>query len=268
VLAIQADRTLEAFNILGETSLQYGHTAPLLDFWTGALLAMSAVAILLRPGSARGFLLASWVWLTLVAGSVLTIDALFAPRVLPALPALVLGPALILDRAWLAVTSLTGRLGTYLVAVPVVVLLGLALQANLHDYFDVQVIERQPAGRFTLLASYATTIDARYRLYAVGSPDWSFASETPRFVVPEADVLNIRDGQLGLPLDHIPASKGVAFLVENGAANFGERMDAIQRSYPAGHTDVISERPGSPTFTSYHVEHPDLLAANPAATQD
>ena len=33
---------------MGETSLQYGHTAPLLDFWTGGLLAMSALAILLR----------------------------------------------------------------------------------------------------------------------------------------------------------------------------------------------------------------------------
>ena len=158
VLAIQAERTLEAFNILGETSLQYGHPAPLLDFWTGALLAMSAIAILLRPGSARGFLLASWVWLTLVAGSVLTIDALFSPRVLLALPALVLGPALLLDRAWHAVTSLAGRIGTYGFAMPGGALLGLALQANMHDYFDVQVIERQPAGRFTLLASYAATL--------------------------------------------------------------------------------------------------------------
>ena len=268
VLAIQADRTLEAFNILGETSLQYGHPTPLLDFWTGALLAMSAIAILLRPGSARGFLLASWVWLTLVAGSVLTVDALFSPRVLLALPALVLGPALILDRAWLAVTSLAGRLGTYLLAVPVVVVLGLALQSNVHDYFDVQVIERQPAGRFTLLASYAATIEAHYRLYAVGGDDWSFASETPRFVVPDADVVNIRNGPLALPLDHIPTSKGVAFLVESGASDSGERMDAIQRSYPVGHADVISERPGSPAFTSYLVEHADLLAANPAATQD
>ena len=268
VVTIQVDRTLEAFNILGETSLQYGHPTPLLDFWTGALLAMSAVAILLRPGSARGFLLASWVWLTLVAGSVLTVDALFSPRVLPALPALVLGPALLLDRAWLALSSLVGRLGTALFAVPVAVLLGLALQSNVHDYFDVQVIERQPAGRFTLLASYAAAIDAHYRLYAVGGDDWSFASETPRFVVPNADVVNIRNGPLALPLDHIPASKGVAFLVENGASDSGGRMDAIQRSYPAGHTDVISERPGSPTFTSYLVEHADLLAADPGAMQD
>ena len=49
VLAIQAQRTLEAFNIRGETSLEYGHPGPLFDFWTDALLAMGALAILLRP---------------------------------------------------------------------------------------------------------------------------------------------------------------------------------------------------------------------------
>src|SRR5439155_9321148 len=77
VLAIQAQHTLEAFHIRGETSLEYGHPAPLFDFWTGALLAMGALGILLRPGSARGLLLASWVWLALILGSVVVTDALY-----------------------------------------------------------------------------------------------------------------------------------------------------------------------------------------------
>ena len=34
VLVIQIQHTLEAFNIRGETSLQYGHPAPLLDYVT------------------------------------------------------------------------------------------------------------------------------------------------------------------------------------------------------------------------------------------
>ena len=268
VLAIQAERTLEAFNILGETSLQYGHPAPLLDFWTGALLAMSAIAILLRPGSARGFLLALWVWLTLLAGSVLTVDALFSPRVLLVLPALLLGPALILDRAWSAVTALSGRIGTYAFALPVVALLGLALQANMHDYFDVQVVQREPAGRFTLLASYAAGIQNRYRLYAIGQTDWTLTSEAPRFLVPTVAAVNVRDGPLALPLDHIPQDRGVAFLVENGTADFSQRLDAIQRAYPVGHGEVVFERPGNPTLTSYLVEHADLVTASPGAVQD
>jgi 4-amino-4-deoxy-L-arabinose transferase-like glycosyltransferase len=268
VLAIQTQHTLEAFNIRGETSLQYGHTAPLLDIWTGALLATSLLAILLRFGSWRSFLLVAWVWLTLFAGSVLTIDALFSPRVLLVLPALVLGPALILDRAWRGFTSLAGPIGTYAFAGPVIVVLGLALQANAHDYFDIQVVDRQPAGRFTVLANYAYSIGDRYRLYAIGRDDWSLTSEAPRFVNPNADAVNVRSQPLGLPLERIPNSKGVAFLVENSAGDYAARMDAIHRGYPAGHEEVLFERPDSPVFTSYLVEHAELMAANPGASLD
>src|SRR5579859_8155621 len=95
VLAIQADHTLEAFHIRGETSLEYGHPGPLFDFWTGALLAMGALAICFRlfSGSGRGILLASWLWLALLLGSVLTTDAMFSPHIVVAIPALVLGAA-------------------------------------------------------------------------------------------------------------------------------------------------------------------------------
>ena len=66
-----------------------------------------------------------------------------------------------------------------------------------------------------------------------------------------------------------PASKGVAFLVENGADNFAQRMSAIRSAYPDGRALVISERPGGPpTFTSYLVENPALVEAAPAAARD
>ncbi|TMF02813.1 MAG: glycosyltransferase family 39 protein, partial [Chloroflexi bacterium] len=149
VLALQVRNTLEAFNMRGETSLQYGHPTPLLDPWTGGLLAMSALAALFRLGSARGVLLATWVWSALIVGSVLTLDALFSPRVLIALPALVLGPALVLEQAWRGLTRVAGHAGTYVFGASVIALLALALVANVDDYFNVQVVRRQPADRFT-----------------------------------------------------------------------------------------------------------------------
>jgi 4-amino-4-deoxy-L-arabinose transferase-like glycosyltransferase len=269
VLAIQVQHTLEAFNFGGETSLEYGHPGPLFDFWTDALLAMGAIAILLRFGSARGILLASWVWLALILGSVLTTDAFFSPHLVVAIPGLMLAPALVLDRAWLGVTALAGRVGTYVFAVPVAVLLGLALQGNVHDYFDIQVVERQPAGRFTLLANYAGSINASYRLYVIGRDDFTLDYDTPRFLVPLPDAIDIRSAPLALPLDRIPANKGVAFLVENSADDFAQRINAIRRAYPDGRAENITERPGGPpTFTSYLVENSALSAANPAATRD
>jgi uncharacterized membrane protein len=268
VLAIQAQHSLEAFNIRGETSLQYGRTGPLFDFWTDALLAMGALGILLRLGSARGFLLASWVWLALILGSVMTTDALFSPHVLVALPALMLAPALLLDRAWLGVTRLAGRMGTYAFAVPLALLLGLALQANVHDYFEVQVRDSQAAGRFTVLSKYAASINASYRLYVIGRGDWTLNYDTPHFLVPNADAVDVRNASLTLPLDRIPASKGVAFLVENGADDYAQRMSALQQNYPSGQGKVLFERPGSPVLTSYLVENSALTAADPAAVRD
>ena len=268
VLAIQIQHTLEAFNIRGETSLQYGHPSPLLDFWTGDLLAMGAIGTLLRLGSSRGALLAGWVWLTLFVGSVLTVDALFSPRVLLTLPALAIGAALVLDSAWHGVSRLAGQGGTRAFAVPVLAVLGLALQANVHDYFDVQVVDREPAGRFTLLANYAQTIADRYRMYAIGREDWSLTNEPTRFLLPSADAVNVRNTSLALPLAAIPADKGVAFLVENGVPDFDQRMALIQRTYPNGRQTVLAQSSGNAVFTSYLVEYADLVAANPGAARN
>jgi 4-amino-4-deoxy-L-arabinose transferase-like glycosyltransferase len=269
VVGIQAVRTLEAFNIDGETSLQYGHPGPLFDVWTGGLLALSAAATLLSFASSRGVLHATWVWSALLFGSVLTVDALFSPRVLLALPALVLAPALMLDRVWRGVTQVSGRIGTYLFGVLLLGVLALALQANMHDYFDLQIVQRQPANRFTLLANYAQPLAERYRLYAIGTDDFSFSSEAPRFLLPNADAVNVRSTPLSLPLDLIPSTRGVAFLVENSARDYPQRMALLHRWYATGHEEVITDtRTGKPVFTSYIVENADLSAANPDAARN
>ncbi len=213
-------------------------------------------------------MLAGWVWLTLFVGSALTVDALFSPRVLLALPALAIGVALVLDRAWGGVTRLAGQAGTLAFALPVVAVLGLALQANVHDYFDVQVVERQPAGRFTVLANYAKTIGAGYRMYAIGREDWSLNNEPTRFLLPNADAVNVRNTSLSLLLAAVPANKGVAFLVENSMPDFDQRMALIQRTYPNGRATVLAQRSGSAVFTSYLVENAELVAANPSAARD
>jgi hypothetical protein len=137
-----------------------------------------------------------------------------------------------------------------------------------HDYFDVQVVERQPASRFTVLSNYAASINATYRLYVIGRPDWTLMYDTPRFLIPNPDAVDVRNAAVALPLDRIPSSKGVAFLVENGADDFTQRMDAIRGAYPDARETVIFVRPGEPMFTSYLVENPVLVATSPGATRD
>jgi hypothetical protein len=150
----------------------------------------------------------------------------------------------------------------------VLAVLGLALQANAHDFFDVQVVERQPAGRFTVLATYARTIADRYRMYAIGREDWSLTNEPARFLLPNVDGVNVRNGSLDLPLAAVPTDKGVAFLVENGVTDYDQRMAALERTYPNGKQMVHAQRSGSPVFTSYLVENVELVAANPSAARN
>jgi hypothetical protein len=184
------------------------------------------------------------------------------------LPALALGAALVLERAWQGVSFLAGRAGTLAFAAPVLVVLGLALHANAHDFFDVQVVERQPAGRFTLLATYAQTIADRYRMYAIGREDWSLTNEPARFLLPNVDAVNVRNTSLSLPLAPIPTNKGVAFLVENGTTDYDLRMAAIEAAYPSGRQTVVAQHAGTAVFTSYLVENSDLVAANPGAARN
>jgi hypothetical protein len=105
----------------------------------------------------------------------------------------------------------------------------------------------------------------RYRLYVIGRDDWTLEYETPRFLVPGADAVNVRSNPLELPLTTIPADKGVAFVVEAGASDFSQRMAAIRSAYPEGQESQVSARPGNPTFTAYVVDHGALIAANPSA---
>ena len=131
-----------------------------------------------------------------------------------------------------------------------------------------QVVERQPAGRFTVLATYARTIADRYRMYAIGREDWSLTNEPTRFLMPNPDAVNVRNASLSLPLAAIPADKGVAFLVESDVPDFDQRMTSIQRTYPNGRQMVVAQSTGNPVFTSYLVENADLVAANPGAARN
>jgi hypothetical protein len=61
VVGTQLVNALSAFNLRGETSVQYGHSGPLLDFWTapffvlGVAYAIARVRLRAASCSRRGF---------------------------------------------------------------------------------------------------------------------------------------------------------------------------------------------------------------------
>lgn len=262
VLEWQVAHTLAAFNLRGETSQHYGQTAPLLDAWTGALFVLGAALITSQWRRARSLLLASWLWLTLLLGSVLTVDALDSTRVIVVLAVTALAPALVIDAGWRATAGRLGIVGSRFFAAFAVVLLLVAARANVIDYFTVHVRTMEPEGFYTVLSHYVLTVNGRYRVYLLGNHDVSLRYDTIHFLVPRVDGINLRDRPLSLPLAEVPERKGVVFIV---TSRRDPRLTAIEAHYPGGDVVKHTDNLGAKQFYSYRVERAQLLAANPAA---
>jgi 4-amino-4-deoxy-L-arabinose transferase-like glycosyltransferase len=266
VLWHQFTNSMTAFNLRGETSLQYNQLAPLLDRWSGPLFVLGLALVTLRPASPRHFLLTSWFWLTLLLASVLTVDALFSPRIIVMLGVLAILPCLVIDLGWRALTGRFGAAGAWggggLLAAFFV---GLTATSNAIGYFDLHVRTMEPEGFFTVLARFVQPINGRYRVYLLAGADASLRYDTVRFLVPEIDGVNVRDRSLGLPLDRVPAAKGVVFIDPSPA---DPRFAALRAVYPGGALEEHRDNHGTIVFYSYRVDHATLLSAAPAAAID
>lgn len=253
VLRIHAQRTLEAFNRTGETSLQYGRRGALLDFWTAALLPLALLAVFARVAERQYFLLAAWIVLTLIIGSVLTIDAPFAPRLVALIPALLVLPALALDAAWRGITTAFGRSGSLAFGVVVVLLLALALTSNSRGYFDRYVNREQPRDFHTELAYYLRSTGTAYRYYLIGVDGPSLRYDTPHFLAPDIEGTDVGSRPLALPIRDVPRGKGLVFIVESGAPDADARLGAIDHVYPGARADLHRSKLGVALFATRQV---------------
>jgi hypothetical protein len=86
-----------------------------------------------------------------------------------------------------------------------------------------------------------------------------------RFLVPEIDGVNVRDRSLGLPLDRVPAAKGVVFIDPSPA---DPRFAALRAVYPGGVLAAHRDNHGIIAFYSYRVDQAMLLSAQPGAAID
>ena len=265
VLWVQFVKSVGAFNYFGETSMQYGQRAPLLDFWSGALSVLGLALAMARARRPAYLLVVSWFWLTLLLGSVLTVDAMFSPHIVAALGTLAILPALALDAGWQIVGAVFDKWGKR-VAVTLVAAFSLLIAgANYIDYFQTHTNTMEPESFFTVLSRYAEQVNDRYRLYLLADRDTSLRYDTARFLVPRIDGVDVRDSNLPMPLDRVPSNKGVVFIVRWPT---DARLAAIKAAYPRGQLAVHNSNDGFAQFTSYRVERVELLAAAPDAFVD
>ncbi len=265
VLWHQFTNSIAAFNLRGETSLQYNQVAPLLDRWSGPLFVLGLALVTFRPGSPRHFMLASWFWLTVLLASVLTVDALFSPRIIAMLGVLAILPCLVIDLGRRALTGRFGVRGAWGGNLLAVFFVGLTATSNAIGYFDLHVRTMEPEGFFTVLARFVQPINGRYRVYLLADADASLRYDTVHFLVPEIDGVNVRNRSLGLPLDRLPAAKGVVFIDPSPA---DPRFAAVRAVYPGGALEEHRDNHGTIDFYSYRVDHEILLSADPGAAID
>ena len=256
VLARQAVNTLAAFNLKGETSDQYGQRAPLLDRWSGALFVLGAALVSAtwrRPGP---FLAGAWLWLTLLLGSVLTVDAAFSPRLVAAIGVFALLPALALDVGRCALVARfggPGRVAAVGVAGGIVLLSAIA---NVEGYFVTHELATG-SGFYTTLARYAAGVNGRFRIYLLADADTSLGYDTVRFLVPDLDGVDVRDRALFLPIRPVPAEKGVTFVFRDAK---DPRFDTVKRAYPGGREAEQRSTNGHVQFVTYTVANRELAA--------
>jgi 4-amino-4-deoxy-L-arabinose transferase-like glycosyltransferase len=233
---------------------------PLLDPWMAGLVAVGIVAILLRPRSSGSVLLAGWLLLGLLLSAGLVVDQPDPGRLLAFLPALVIVAALALDEIWRGASFLSGRLANALLPLPILLVLGLVLYANVDNYFRV-FPEHQPATALTLASEYAARMGDHYQIYMIGGSNWSLDNEVSHFLAPDADAINVKQAALQLPLEGVPGGKGAAFVIEGSQSDADGRLAPIRTIYPGGFGDVVSLANGKPAFVSYVIDNSALVGA-------
>ncbi len=93
LLAMQLRRALSVFHFVGDTSVQYGYAAPLLDLASGVFLLAGLGTVLAHPTALLGVIALLWTAAPLILGGALTIDTPFFPRLSGIVPfvALIVG---------------------------------------------------------------------------------------------------------------------------------------------------------------------------------
>lgn len=109
---LQLRLVMAMFHFVGDTAVQYGYGAPLLDEISGVLLLAGCGSMLARPASPLTVIALLWTLLPMVAGGALTIDTPFFPRmsgILPFVAVIVATGAVRLVETTIAVFAAGGR---------------------------------------------------------------------------------------------------------------------------------------------------------------
>jgi hypothetical protein len=223
------------------------HAGSLLPPVLAAITLLGLVYSLYRVWDARLGILQIWFWGGML-GLIFTIDTPALQRIVGAWPAVMLFPAIVLDRVAATAAPLSPSLARTWATLPMI---GLALGAGasgVREYFD-QYASLCPFCAETTQARYALALGQDYRAYqlGVGDGDTYFTYGSTRFVAKDVEGTDLAAPSDRLPF-HDATGKGAAFIIYPNNLPY---LPIVKLLYPGGAEELIKTPVGQERFTSY-----------------
>ncbi|MDQ5858088.1 MAG: glycosyltransferase family 39 protein [Acidobacteriota bacterium] len=253
VFVSQMRRSLEVLYRRGDPTVFYSireHAGSMLSPLMAALTLLGLAYATARIGDLRFGVLSLWFWGGLL-GAALTLDTPSVQRLTGAWPAVMLFPAILLDRVFASSWPLGVRFSRRWSSVPLLGLLAYVGSDGIREYF-VYYRSLAPYGDATAQARYAEALGNEYKAYQLGvggtnEPEVYFGYGSTRFLA-----RGVEGGDVAILSNALPVTdnggKGIAFLVYPWNADY---LPILQSFYPGGKEDVIASTDGIPRFRSY-----------------
>ncbi|MDQ3927644.1 MAG: glycosyltransferase family 39 protein, partial [Chloroflexota bacterium] len=257
VLYNQMRVTIEVLYRSGDPTFFYKNTphgGSLLSPLLAALALLGLAYGTWKLWDARFGLVCIWFWVGML-GPALTMDTPSVQRITGAWPALMLFPAVLLDRIFAAGWPLNVRLARRWVAVPLAALLIFFGADGYQDYF-VSYAATCPYCDATAQARYAVDLGQDYKAYqmGVGGYDVFFTYGPTRFLAKGVEGIDVP-----VPAELFPITnnngKGAAFIVYRPNYDY---LPIIRLFYPGGKEEVIKSADGMERFTSYKISRQQM----------
>jgi 4-amino-4-deoxy-L-arabinose transferase-like glycosyltransferase/DNA-binding beta-propeller fold protein YncE len=222
-------------------------------FWA-AIVMLSLAYATWKVWDSRFGLVWIWFWFGML-GSMLTVDTPNLQRVTGAWPALMLLPAVLLDRIFAAGWPLNMSLARKWATVPILAAVIFFGYTSVQEYF-VHFVELCPYCGDTTQARYALALGKDYKAYefGVGGYDVYFTYGSTRFLAKDTEGVDVLAAA-----DRLPAidsnGKGLAFLIYPSNREY---LPLLRLYYPGGTEETIRNPSGVEQFVSYKVTREQL----------
>jgi DNA-binding beta-propeller fold protein YncE/4-amino-4-deoxy-L-arabinose transferase-like glycosyltransferase len=253
VLGIQTVHTLSVFNYRGDTSGQYGFREPILDFYTSVFFVLG-LAYSLSQWRREHFFLNLWFWATIVAGSILTVDAPFTPRLIGMIPVLFVFAGLALDKTWEQLRQAFKPKGKRYFASAIGLTLLLIAYTNGDAYLNRYIRQQKPMSPPTELARYIQSLGPEYRTYLLGAPHLYFGFGSIRFIARGLEGVDVHNVADEVPI-RSEVEEDVVFIL---LPSHLDALSFIRHYYPNGTLEEHRHVYGYLMFASYRVSGEEI----------